>query len=143
MDSFGLVTYASLTRSITPLQGLLSCLKFTLDSGDLFCWDNRKIEFYELSQQHKQLKTMGWVNFDVILNIYINSTLNLLTKFTGSSRSTEFKVILPWNISQMITKTVPIIKKIVTSYAMKWDIPFLVCWKVNGNWDNNMIRISQ
>ena len=37
--------------------------------------------------------------------IYINSNLNQLTKFTSSSRSTKFKDILPWNISQMITKT--------------------------------------
>ena len=32
-------------------------------------------------------------------DIYINSKLNLLTKFPSSSRSTEFKDILPWNIS--------------------------------------------
>ena len=29
------------------------------------------------------------------------------------------------------------------SDAMKWSIPFWVRWKVNGNWDRNMIRISQ
>ena len=39
--------------------------------------------------------------------IYINSNLNPLTKLTSSSRSTEFKNILPWDISQMITKTIP------------------------------------
>ena len=32
-------------------------------------------------------------------DIYINSNLNPLTKFTTSSRNTEFKDILPWNIS--------------------------------------------
>ena len=48
----------------------------------------------------------------------------------------------PWIISQMITNTVPISKRIVISYAMKWGIPFWIWWKVNGNWDNNMIRIS-
>ena len=31
-------------------------------------------------------------------DIYINSNLNSLTKFSSSSRSTEFKDILPWNI---------------------------------------------
>ena len=35
-------------------------------------------------------------------DIYINPNLNPLTKFISSSRSTEFKDILPWNISQMI-----------------------------------------
>ena len=34
----------------------------------------------------------------LIRDIYINSNLNSLTKFTSSSRSTEFKDILPWYI---------------------------------------------
>ena len=73
----------------------------------------------------------------------LNSNLNPLTKFTSSSRSTEFKDILPWNISQMIAKTIPISTGIVISYEMKQGILFWVYCKVNGNWDNNMIRISQ
>ena len=76
-------------------------------------------------------------------DIYINSNLNLLTKFTSSSRSTKFKDILPWNISQMITKTIPISTRIVISYAMKRGIPLWIWCKVNGNWDNDMIRIFQ
>ena len=52
-------------------------------------------------------------------SIYINSNLNPLTKFTNSSRSNEFKNILPWNISQMITKTVPISTRIAISNVMK------------------------
>ena len=51
------------------------------------------------------------MRLDLILtmrNIYINSNLNLLIKFTSSSRSSEFKDILPRNISQMTTKTIPI-----------------------------------
>ena len=43
-------------------------------------------------------------------DIYINSNLNPLTKFTNSSRSTEFKDILPWNIFQII---IPISRRIV------------------------------
>ena len=53
-------------------------------------------------------KPWRWVRLDLILlmrDIYINFNLNPLTKFTSSSRSTEFKDILPGNISQMITKT--------------------------------------
>ena len=67
------------------------------------------------------------MRFDLIFSmrdIYINSNLNPLTKFTSSSRSTKFKDILPWNISQMITKTVPISTRIVISYAMKLGILF-------------------
>ena len=75
--------------------------------------------------------------------IYINSNLNPTTKFTSSSGSTESKNFFPWNISQMITKTVPISTRIVINYVMKVDISFWVGRKVNGNWDNNMITIFQ
>ena len=57
-------------------------------------------------------------------DIYINFNLKPFTKFTSSSRSTEFKDIVPWNSSQMITKTVPISTRIVISYAMKLGILF-------------------
>ena len=83
------------------------------------------------------------VRLDLIFSmrdIYVNSNLNPHTKFTSSSRSTEFKDILPWNISQMITKTIPISTRIV---AMKRGIPLWIWWKVNGNWDNNTIKVSQ
>ena len=91
-------------------------------------------------------KPWRWMRLDLIFSmrdIYINSNLNPLTKFTSSSRSTEFKDILPWNISQMITKTIPVRTRIVKTYAMKQGITFWVWQKVNGNWDNNMIRISK
>ena len=74
---------------------------------------------------------------------YINSKLNPLTKFTGSSRSTKLKDILLWNTSQTITKTIPISTRIVINYVIKQGIPLWIWWKVNGNWNNNMIRISQ
>ena len=45
--------------------------------------------------------------------------------------------------SQMITKTIPISTRIVISYTMKQDSLFWVYWKVNGNWDNSKISISQ
>ena len=58
-------------------------------------------------QQHKELKTMKMseASPDIYDDINLNSNLNLLTKFPSSSKSTNFKYILPWNISQMITKT--------------------------------------
>ena len=49
--------------------------------------------------------------------------LDPLPKFTSRSRSAEFKDILPWSISQMIMKTVPINTVIVISNAMKWGTP--------------------
>ena len=44
-------------------------------------------------------KPWRWVRLELILalrDIFINSNLNPLTKFIRSSRSTEFKDILPW-----------------------------------------------
>ena len=122
MDALALVAYASLAASRIHLQKLLGWRNFSLDSEDLFCWYIKiKSDFYELWQHN----------------------LNPLTKFTSSSRSTEFKDILPWNISEMITNTILINTRIVISYAMRQAIPLWVYWKVNGNWDNNMIRASQ
>ena len=55
---------------------------------------------------------------------YISSNLNLLTNFTSGSRKTEFNDILQWNIFQIITKTVPVSRRIIISYAIKRGIPF-------------------
>ena len=47
-------------------------------------------------------KPWRWIMLDLIFStkdIYINSNLNPLTKFSSSSRSTNFKDMLPWNIS--------------------------------------------
>ena len=64
MDSFVLLAYASLAASRTLLQRLLACLNFTLESEDFSLWYKQKSDFYELWQQHKQLKTAamseGW-----------------------------------------------------------------------------------
>ena len=59
-----------------------------------------------------------------VKDIYIISNQKPLTKFTSSSRSTEFKDILAWNISQMITKTIPLSTRLIKSYAMKHGIQF-------------------
>ena len=52
-------------------------------------------------------------------DIYINSNLNPLLKFTSSSK---FKDILPWNISQIITKTIPISTRIQISNAINMNM---------------------
>ena len=54
-----LLACASLTASRTLLQQFLTCLDFTLDSEDLFCWYRQKTCFYELWQEQKHLKTMN------------------------------------------------------------------------------------
>ena len=59
-----------------------------------------------------------------VRDIYINRNLNPLTQFTSSSKSTEFKDIFPWIITQIITKTIPIRTRIIISYAMKQTYSF-------------------
>ena len=55
---FVLLANASFAASGTFLQQLLACLKFTLESEDLFFWYKKKSDFYELWQQYNQLKAM-------------------------------------------------------------------------------------
>ena len=132
MESFVLLAYASLEAS-------RKLLNFTLYSEDLFCWYKRKKWFLwtiaaaEAAENYEDEWGLTW---------YLsNFNQNPLTKFTSSSRSTEFKDILPWDIFHIITMTIPITTRIVISYAMKQGIPLWIWWKVTGNWDSNMIRI--
>ena len=110
MEFFVLLAYASLAASRTCLQWLLACLNFTLESEDSSFWNKRKKKIsMNYDSSTTSWKPRRWMRLDLILSmrdIYINSTLNPLTKFTSSSRSTDFKDILPWNISQMITKNI-------------------------------------
>ena len=87
INCFDLLAYAGLAASRTLTKWLLACLKFTLDLKYFSVGTNKKNDFYNLWQQHKQLKTMDiWVMLDLILtmrDIYINSNLKPLTKFTS------------------------------------------------------------
>ena len=81
-------------------------VNFTLESEDLpFLFKWKKWFLWTMATaQHKQLKTMEMSELHLILSmrdIYISSNQNPLTKFTSSSRSTKFKDVLPWNISQL------------------------------------------
>ena len=69
--------------------------------------ENERSHLYKQWQQHKQLKTMEMM-LDLIFtmrDVCISSNLDQLTKF---HRTTKFKDIALWNISQMIKKAVPI-----------------------------------
>ena len=147
MDSFVLLAGASLAASRTLLQQLLSSQNFTLDLEDLSFLYNEKNDFYELWQQHNQLKTMEmretWPDtFNEGHMHPFQIEPHLQNSLAAAEALTEFKDIGPWNILQMITKTIPISPRIVISTAMKQDILLLIWRKVNGNWDNSLIRIS-
>ena len=94
--------------------------------GFILLVKTRKVISVNYGSNTSSWKPRGWVKLDLILmtgDIYINSNLNPLTKFTSSSRGTKFKDILPWKIFQMIMKTIPTSMKIIISYVMKWGIP--------------------
>ena len=147
MDSFVLWAYASLAASKTLLQRLLAWLNlyFRIRRFILLVQTNKLISM-NYGSSTSSWKPGRWVRLDLIFSmgdIYINSNLSPHKKFISSSRSTEFNNILPWNIPQMITETIPISTTIVISYAVKRGISLWVWWKVNANLDNNMIRIFQ
>ena len=82
---------------------------------------------------------------DLILtvrDIYIIANLKPLTKFTSSTRSIEFKYIDPWNMSQMITKTVPIHLIIVVSCDETGHLILSLTesqWKLRPQHDQNFL----
>ena len=148
MESFANANkaYASLTASRNLLQRLLIYLNLNLDSEDLFCqYKRKKLISMNYSSNTSSRKTWRWARLDLILmmrDIYITSNLKPHTKII-SSRGTKFKDILTWSISQMIMKTISINTRIVTRCAMKRSILLWILQKINGNSDNNIIRITQ
>ena len=89
----------------TFLWQLLACLNFTLDSEYPFTWYKKKkissSSFFLVSTNYasstRSWNTWSWMKLDLIFtlrDIFINSSLNPLRKFTSSNRSTEFKDIL-------------------------------------------------
>ena len=132
-------------ENLFPIINTLSELYFRLRRFILLVQKNKVISMsYGSSTSTWKLKRK--VRLELIFmmrDIYINSNQHQLSKFSSSSRSTNFIDVLPLNISQMITKTVKISMRIVVSSAMKRGVPFWIWRKVNGNWDNNMIWIYQ
>ena len=132
MNSFASLAYDTLVVSRALLQQLLASLNFTWNSDFFFLVQTKKSDFYVLPWR--------CVRLDLVLrmrDIYIDSNMNWLTKFTSSSRTTEFKNILQWNISKLNMKTVPISTRIVISYVMKQVVLLWIWWKVKENWDKN------
>ena len=82
----------------------------------------KKVIFINYGSSTSSWKPWKWKRLSLIISmsdIYINSNLKPLTRFTSRSRSTEFKDILLWIISQMITKTIAVSKIVVI--AMQWN----------------------
>ena len=81
--------------TITSLSEL--CLRFR---RFILLVQTKKVISMNYGRCTRDWKPWRWMRLDLILtmrDIYINPNLNPLTKFTGKSRSTQFKDILPWN----------------------------------------------
>ena len=148
LGSNGLFCLISICKidSFKNLSGIITSLhelNFRLRS--ILLVQKKKVISMNYNSSTNSLKPWRWLKLQLILlirDIYINSSLKALKKFISCSRSREFKDILPQNISQIITKTIPFSTRIVKSNAMKQGNQLWIWWKVNRNWDN-MIRISQ
>ena len=145
MDDFVLLAYPSLGASRTLLQRLLARLNFTLGSKDLFFWYKWKKSLQwtmaaaQAAENHGYEWDLTWYLWRIcIYQFQPEPTLEIQEWLQK-----HFEDILLWNISQIVMKTAPVSTRIVISYAMKWDIPLCVWWKVNRNWDSNMLRITK
>ena len=124
------------------MQQLLACLNFTLDSEDLSFWYKTKNLFLciiaaaQAAENHGDEWGLTWY-----FRWGIYTSIPAWTHSLNSQAAAE--ALSLWNISQLITMTVPISRRIVISNVIKWGIPLLIWWKVNENWYNNMIRIFQ
>ena len=101
---------------------MISSLSELLESEDLSFWYKRKKWFLWTMAAAQVAETMkmseAWP--DLFYEEYIHQFQPEPThKFTSSSRGTGFKDILPLNISQLITKTIPISTR--KSQAMQWN----------------------
>ena len=63
----------------------------------------------------------------IVRDKYINSKMDLFTKFSCNSRRTKFKDILLSSVFQMVSKTVPISMNIIKLYVVQRSIPICVC----------------
>ena len=105
-------------KNLFPMINSLS--KFTLDSKIYSIGTNEKKKIsMSCGSITSNWKPWRWVR-------YSKSNLKPLTKSTCNGKKTAFKNILPWSISQMITKIISISTRTVTSYATKRSIPFWV-----------------
>ena len=124
-DGLFFVAYASLAASRT-LATINSLSKLYFRSrGFILVAQTKKVISMNYGSSTSSWKSWRWVRFDLTLtmrDIYINFNQNSLIRLTSSSRITEFKYILPWNIPQIIMKTISISTRMVISYAMKRGI---------------------
>ena len=147
MDSFVWLAYSSLAASRTPIFSTITDQSkfYFIFRRFIVLGQTKAVISMNYDSSTSSWEAWRWGRFGMILtrgNININSNWNPFTKFMSTSRSTEFKDIFPWIVSQIITKAIPISMRIVIMYVMKRGVLIWVWWKVNQNWCNHIIKIS-
>ena len=151
-DTYGRVTDSQFFRTTTKIQSALDCFdksRFVMTSLTIFrvteilfsfrlvlegktgkeIPESSRLEFLEKffannsALSDAEYNTSRPLNTGTIANLTLSWTLIAIQHGT-------------WNISQIITKAIPISTRILISYAMKQGIPFLVWWKL-GQDDQN------
>ena len=135
-----------MTASRTLLQRLLACLNFTLDSEDLFCWYKRKkwllwiMAAAQAAENHGDKWGLTWyLGWRIYTSIptWTHSQNLLAATEAMSLKIFSYGTALKW--SRRPSKSARDSHKLFDETRY----PVLSDWKVNGNWDNNMVRVSQ
>ena len=143
MNSFALLAWASLAASRTFLQWLLVFLNFTLDSEDLSFWHKRKKWFVwttsvaQVAENHGDEWGLTW-------HFWWGIYSSILT-WTHSQNSLAAAEVLSLKISSHGT-SLEWWRRASKSHEISHKQCNKTWWiwlKINGKWDNNMIRISQ
>ena len=89
-------------------------------------------------------KPWRWVGLDLVLTMMKDiPTCTHSQNPIPAAEPLSLKISSHGRFLNLSSRLVPISMRIVISYAMKQGILLWVWLKVNGNWDNNMIRTSQ
>ena len=139
MESFVLLACASWAASRTLLQWLLGCLKFTLEAQTRrykqkkwFLW---AMVAAQVAENHEDEWGLTWY---FLWGIYTS-----IPTWNHSQNSLAAAEALSLKISSNGISLKWSRRPSQSAYVMKWGITLRLWWKANGNWENNMIRISK
>ena len=120
-----------------PFAVVMAYLKLKLDSEDLFCWYKLKMWFLWAMATVPAAENHGDDERDFTWYLWWEIYTSIPIWTHSPIHWQQLKII-----TEMITKTILTITRIVIGYTMKKGIPFWVWQTVNENW-NNIIKISQ
>ena len=107
--------------SIKNPFAMITSLNFTLESEDLFFWYKRK-KWFLWTMPAAENRAGEWdLTWYFLWGIYTSVSTEPYSQISlVAAGSTKFKDILPWNISQMAMKTLPISHTRIVK-AMRWS----------------------